>query len=61
MVVTENLNGEAIRAMANDQNADIETAELLSTYDVVANNRIVITKGAVKLLEEAYKEWTHTI
>jgi ribosomal protein L4 len=56
MVVTENLNGEAIRAMANDQNADIETAELLSTYDVVANNRIVITKGAVKLLEEAYKE-----
>jgi ribosomal protein L4 len=33
----------------------------LSTYDVVANNRIVITKGAVKLLEEAYKEWTHTI
>lgn len=56
MVVTENLNGEAIRAMANVQNADIETAELLSTYDVVANNKIVITKGAVKLLEEAYKE-----
>jgi large subunit ribosomal protein L4 len=55
MIVTDKMIEEAIRAVANIQNAGIETAELLSTYDVVTNNKIVLTKEAVNSLEEAYK------
>jgi large subunit ribosomal protein L4 len=55
MIVTDKINEDAMRAMANLENAKIETAELLSTYDVVSNNKIVLTKEAVKSLEEAYK------
>lgn len=55
MIVTDKVNESALRAIANLQNTDIETAELLSTYDVIANNKIVMTKNAVKSLEEAYK------
>lgn len=54
--VTDKINEQALRATANIPNANIETAELFSTYDVVVNNKIVITKEAVNLLEEAYKQ-----
>ncbi|MDD4110854.1 MAG: 50S ribosomal protein L4 [Clostridia bacterium] len=56
MIVTDIKNDDALRAIANLQNANIETATLLSTYDVVANNKIVMTKEAVKKLEEVYSE-----
>jgi large subunit ribosomal protein L4 len=56
MIVTDKNNTDALRAIANLQNANMETAELLSTYDVVANNKIVMTKDAVKTLEEGYSE-----
>lgn len=54
--ITDKINEKALRATANIPNVSIETAELFSTYDVVANNKIVMTKNAVNLLEEAYKE-----
>jgi large subunit ribosomal protein L4 len=56
IIVTDQLNKDALRAISNLENANIQTAELLSTYDVVSNNRIVMTKEAVKSLEEAYNE-----
>ena len=54
VIVTDVKNEEGLRATGNLQNVKIQIAELLSTYDVVANNKIVLTKDAVKSLEEAY-------
>ncbi len=54
IIVTDKKNEEALRAAGNLQNVEIQIAELLSTYDVVANNKVVMTKEAVKSLEEAY-------
>ena len=56
MIVIDKNNADALRAIANLQNANMETANLLSTYDVVANNKIVMTKDAVKTLEEVYSK-----
>ena len=54
VIVTDVKNEYALRASKNLQNVKIQIADLLSTYDVVANNKIVLTKDAVKSLEEAY-------
>ena len=54
VIVTDKKNEDALRAAGNLQNVQIQIAELLSTYDVVANNKVVMTKDAVKSLEEAY-------
>lgn len=54
VIVTDEKNADALRAVGNLQNVQIQIAELLSTYDVVANNKVVMTKDAVKSLEEAY-------
>ncbi|MGN0748086.1 MAG: 50S ribosomal protein L4 [Christensenellales bacterium] len=54
VIVTDKKNEDALRAAGNLQNVQIQIAELLSTYDVVANNKVVLTKDAVKSLEEAY-------
>ena len=54
VIVTDSKNDDALRASGNLQNVKIQIAELLSTYDVVANNKIVLTKDAVKSLEKAY-------
>lgn len=54
VIVTDEKYENGIRAVNNLQNVKIQIAELLSTYDVVANNKIVLTKDAVKSLEEAY-------
>lgn len=54
VVVTDTPNSDAVRASNNMQDVKIQIAELLSTYDVVANKVVVLTKNAVKTLEEAY-------
>lgn len=54
VIVTDEKNADALRAAGNLQNVQIQIAELLSTYDVVANSKVVLTKDAVKSLEEAY-------
>lgn len=54
VIVTDEKNADALRAAGNLQNVQIQIAELLSTYDVVANSKVVLTKEAVKSLEEAY-------
>ncbi|MCI6573225.1 MAG: 50S ribosomal protein L4 [Firmicutes bacterium] len=54
VIVTDEKNADVLRAAGNLQNVQIQIAELLSTYDVVANNKVVMTKDAVKSLEEAY-------
>ena len=54
VVVTDVPNADGVRAANNIQNIELQIAELLSTYDVVANKTVVLTKAAVKSLEEAY-------
>ena len=46
---------EALRlATRNIQNADVVNANLLNTYEVVANKNVVATQDAIKKIEEAY-------
>ena len=54
VVVTDVPNADGVRAANNIPNVELQIADLLSTYDVVANKTVVLTKNAVKSLEEAY-------
>ena len=54
VVVTDVPNADGVRAANNIPNVELQVADLLSTYDVVANKTVVLTKNAVKSLEEAY-------
>ncbi len=55
LLVTENLNDTVIRATSNIEKFEVTTAELLNVYEVVAFGTLVITKDAIKKIEEAYK------
>ncbi len=55
LFVTNGVNENALRAVGNIPNADIETSDLLSVYDLVACNKLVLTKDVAKSIEEAYK------
>ena len=54
VIVTDTPNADGVRAANNISDVKLQIAELLSTYDVVANKTLVLTKNAVKSLEEAY-------
>ena len=54
-VVTDGVNENAIRAFANLDGAAVTTADILNTYDLVASDYVVITKDAIKKLEEGNK------
>lgn len=54
-VVTDGVNENAIRAFANLEDATVTTADVLNTYDLVVSDYVVITKDAVKKLEEGNK------
>ena len=56
LFVTNGQNENVIRATGNIPNADVVTSDLLNVYDVVVCDRLVLTKDAVKSIEEAYKE-----
>ncbi len=55
VVVAEN-NEFVTRACANLDNLSLQLADVLSVYEVVKYPTIVMTKSAVKLIEEGYKE-----
>ena len=54
-VVTENVNENALRAFANLADASVTTADILNTYDLVVSDYVVITKDAIKKIEEGNK------
>ena len=54
-VVTEAVNENAIRAFANLADASVTTADILNTYDLVASDYVVMTKDAIKKIEEGNK------
>ena len=55
MFVLSEKNDDILRASNNIQNAHITYADVLGTYDIVANSKLYITKDAIKKIEEAYK------
>ncbi len=46
---------KVLRAANNIPYINITTADLVNTYDLVASNKVYVTKDAVKKIEEAYK------
>ena len=56
MFVLDQKNDDILRASNNIPNAHVTYADVLGTYDVVANSRLYITKDAIKKIEEAYKQ-----
>ena len=56
VLVTEDKNADILRAGANIPTVSVTTADLLNTYEVVANKNVVLTKAAIKSIEEAYAE-----
>ena len=54
--VLDSKNDDILRASNNIPNAHITYADVLCTYDVVANSKLYITKDAIKKIEEAYKQ-----
>ena len=55
MFVLADHDDTLLRAAGNIPNVEVSYADVLSTYDVVANSKLYITKDAIKKLEEAYK------
>ena len=55
MFVLADQDDTVVRATNNIPNVEVSYADVLSTYDIVANSKLYITKDAIKKLEEAYK------
>jgi large subunit ribosomal protein L4 len=56
LLVMDNADSKVILAARNIQKLSTLPVEQISTYEVVANAKVVLTKDAVKKLEEAYGE-----
>jgi len=56
LFVTRGNNENVIKASANIQSIDVTTAGLLNVYDIIVCDKLVLTKDAVKQIEEAYAE-----
>ena len=54
-VVTDGVNENALRAFANLADVEVTTADILNTYDLVSSDYVVITKDAIKKIEEGNK------
>ena len=54
-VVTAEPNEMVVRAASNIENVAVTTADLLNTYDLVVSDKILVTKDAIKKIEEACK------
>ena len=54
-IVTNGMNENVVLSAANIPNVNVTTADQLCTYDIVVSDKIVITKEAIKAIEEACK------
>ena len=54
-VVTDGVNENALRAFSNLADVEVTTADILNTYDLVVSDYVVITKDAIKKIEEGNK------
>lgn len=56
LIVVANQDAVATRATANYEGIELQLASNLSVYEIVKYNKLVLTKDAVKLIEEAHAE-----
>ena len=54
VVVTDAANENVVLAGRNLPKVTISNADNLSTYEIVSNEKLIITKSAIKKIEEAY-------
>ena len=54
LVVLEAKDETILKVASNLKNVEVTFADVLSTYDVVSNANIVMTKAAAKSIQEAY-------
>lgn len=47
-------SSELLRASANIENLEVTDANLLNVYQLVANKNVIVSKSAIKAIEEAY-------
>lgn len=55
IVVLNDANENVLRASSNIQGLSVTDVELLNTYDVVSNKKVIMTESCIKELEEAFK------
>jgi len=55
VIVTKDANENVLRASGNLQSVEVTNADLLSVYDIVKCDKLVVTADAIKSIEEAYK------
>ncbi len=56
LVVGLNINDSTIKATNNIKTLSVQEVNTICTYDIVANKNVVLTKSAIKSIEEAYAE-----
>ena len=54
VVVTDSANENVVLAGRNIPEVTVANADNLSTYEIVSNEKLIITKSAIKKIEEAY-------
>lgn len=52
--VTNEKNENLLKASGNLKNVDVTTANLLNIYDIISCDKVVVSKDAIKSIEEAY-------
>ena len=55
VVVTKEISENVLRASGNIPGVEVTNSSLLSVYDIVKCDRLVVTADAIKSIEEAYK------
>jgi len=54
-VVTDGVNENALRAFGNLADVNVTTSDILNTYDLVVSDYVLVTKDAIKKIEEGNK------
>jgi len=55
VVVIKGENENVLRASGNLQGVEVTNSDLLSVYDIIKCDKLVVTADAIKSIEEAYK------
>jgi len=55
VLVTKDVNENVLRASGNLQAVEVTNSDLLSVYDIIKCDKLVVTADAIKSIEEAYK------
>ena len=56
IIVTDVVNENVVLSARNLEKIETSTADIVSTYDIVRNEKLIITKSAIQKIEEAYAE-----